>query len=157
MQPAVRVGDCGNFAAADSTAVHGRRLVQLRKDTIRAAASGAAQPSNSPTCQQAPHKPPGRTELQQQVAQQASALLHIAYVLQLQPLIDVLHNFVSMSSAFMDHLLEGVLDKVSANAVLNVALGSSRTSKEAYLTSVLTQPCGFVVDNDGCRSILEPL
>jgi hypothetical protein len=46
---------------------------------------------------------------------------------------------------------------VFSDAVLEAALGSSTLSKEAYISSVLSQPCSLTPGSVGHSSLLEPV
>lgn len=83
-----------------------------------------------------------KVEVQQQVSQQISALLHMAHVLRLQPLLERLHSFIFWSVCGTNNLLYGMLRLVFTEDVLDAALGSSTLSKDTYISSVLSQPCG---------------
>jgi len=83
-----------------------------------------------------------KVDVQRQVCQQVSALLHMAHVLRLQPLIERLHSFIFCSVCGSDTLLYGVLKLVFTTEVLDAALGSSTLSKDTYISSVISQPCG---------------
>lgn len=102
--------------------------------------------------------PEQEQDLKQQVAAQMAALLTIAHMLHLQPLIDVLHSFVRMGMCTAKvNLFHGVLDQVFTKAVLEAALGSSTVSKETYMRSVLAQPCSLV-GNELCpQGIVKPV
>jgi hypothetical protein len=98
-------------------------------------------------------------DVQQQVAAQLSALLQLAHVLRLQQLLDVLHSFVLQNvGTATSCLLAGVVGLVFSDAVLEAALGSTSTfSKEAYISSMLSQPCSLTPGNIGCSSLLKPV
>jgi hypothetical protein len=83
------------------------------------------------------------TSVRREAAAQTGALLLMAHVLRLQPLIDALHSFVTNAAATAAGLLYGVLQLVFTDAVLDAALGSSTVSKYTYISSLLTQPCSF--------------
>jgi hypothetical protein len=99
-------------------------------------------------------------DVRQQVAKQTSSLLHLAHVLRLQPLLDLLHQFLllnaEMPSGFLCGLLTGVMGLVFSDAVLEAALGSSTLSKEDYVSSVLSQPFSFTPGAIGHSSLLKP-
>jgi hypothetical protein len=82
--------------------------------------------------------------IEHQVPAQTAALLQVAHVLHLQPLLDALHRFIRLSTWASDSIFIGSLDAVFADAVVEAALGSSTVSKAAYISSVLTQPCSLV-------------
>jgi hypothetical protein len=96
-------------------------------------------------------------DVQQQVAKQLSALLQLAHALRLQPLLNTLHDFllhnIKPGGPF---LLSGVVGLVFSDAVLEAALGSSTLSKEAYISSVLSQPCSLTPGAVGHASLLKP-
>jgi hypothetical protein len=96
--------------------------------------------------------------LKQQVAKQLSPLLHLAHLLHLQPLLDVLHQFI-MPNTWVGHegVLSGVGGLVFTDAVLEAALGSGTLSKEAYISSVLSQPCSLTPGAVGHSSVLKPV
>jgi hypothetical protein len=99
-----------------------------------------------------------RCDVQQQVAKQLSALLQLAHVLRLQPLLDVLHRFIKLNvQGFGTPLLSGVTGSVFSDAVFESALGSSTLSKEAYVSSVLSQPCSLTPGSVGINSLLKPI
>jgi len=83
-----------------------------------------------------------KVEVQRQVAQQVSALLHMAHVLRLQPLKERLHSFIFWSVSACNTLLSGALKLVFTEEVLDAALGSSTLSKDTYINSVVSRPCG---------------
>lgn len=97
--------------------------------------------------------------MQQQVAAQLSAPLQLAHVLRLQQLLDVLHSFVLQNvGTATSCLLAGVVGLVFSDAVLEAALGNTSTfSKEAYISSMLSQPCSLTPGNIGCSSLLKPV
>jgi hypothetical protein len=71
----------------------------------------------------------------QQLAKQTVALLRVAHMLRLQPLLDVLHHFLLLNAGMPVDNDNGVLSGVMGlvfDAVLEAALGSSSLSKEAY-------------------------
>lgn len=85
--------------------------------------------------------------VRQQVAQQLSPLLRLGHMARLQPLIELLHEFVLYNCGpGQASLLSGAVGLVFTDAVLDAALGSSTLSKEAYLTGALTQPCSLMVN-----------
>jgi hypothetical protein len=87
-----------------------------------------------------------RHELQRAIARQVGACLHVAHLLQLQPLIDMLHRFIFWAAVVpVEGLLDGVLGLVFTDAVFETVVGSSMPSKEAYVESVLTIP-GLAAD-----------
>ena len=83
--------------------------------------------------------------VQQQVAKQAAALLQLAHVLRLQPLLDMLLQFLLLNAQPPGGrgLLSGAAGLVFTDAVLEAALGSSTLNKEAYISSVMSQPCSL--------------
>ena len=92
------------------------------------------------------------------VAQQTGALLRLAHVLRLQPLLDVLHQFLLVNAQPRDSegLLYGVTSWVFTDAVLEAALSNSSTlSKEAYVSSVLSQPCSLTPGEIGHSSLIK--
>jgi hypothetical protein len=95
--------------------------------------------------------------IKQQVAAQTAALLHVAHVLHLQPLLDALHRFIKLSTWAQLGIFAGVLNGVFTDVVLEAALGSSTVSKEAYISSVLTQPCSLVDSHLSSQGIFKPL
>jgi hypothetical protein len=54
-------------------------------------------------------------------------------------------------------LLGGVTGLVFSDAVLEAAVGSSTLSKEAYVSSVLSQPCSLTTGATGYSSLLKPV
>jgi hypothetical protein len=98
-------------------------------------------------------------DVQQQVAKQASALLQLAHVLRLQPLLDVMHGFLlhNVTKCASKRLLSGSAGLVFTDAVLEAALGSSTLSKEAYVSSVMSQPCSLTPGAIGHSSIFKPV
>ena len=97
-------------------------------------------------------------EVRKQVAKQTAALLYKAHVLRLQPLLTVLHQFIRLNTWMGGtRLLSGVMGLVFSDAVLEAALGSSTLSKEAYISSVLSQPCSLTPGSAGHSSLLEPV
>ena len=92
-------------------------------------------------------------DVQRQVAKQLS-LLQLAH---LQPLLDVLHQFVFFNNGEPGgHRLLSSLASVFTDAVLQAAQGSSTLSKEAYVSSVLSQPCSLTPGVVGHSSLLRP-
>jgi hypothetical protein len=98
-------------------------------------------------------------DLQQQVAKQLSALLYVAHVLRLQPLLSVLHQFLLLNAEMPsnERLLSGVMGLVFTDAVLEAAIGNSTFSKEAYVSSVTSQPCSLTPGIAGHGSLLKPV
>ena len=98
-----------------------------------------------------------RSHVQQQVAKQLAALLQLAHVLHLQPLLNLLHQFLMLNADMPREtgLLSGVMGLVFSDAVFEAALGSSTLSKEAYVSSVLSQPCSLSPIGDS--SLLKPV
>jgi hypothetical protein len=96
------------------------------------------------------------TAVKQQVAAQTAALLHVAHVLHLQLLLDAVHRFILLSTWSNMSIFAGVVHEVFSEAVLEAALGSSTLSKEAYINSVLTQPCSLVNDAMSSRGLVKP-
>jgi hypothetical protein len=98
-------------------------------------------------------------DVQQQVAQQTAALLRLAHVLRLRPLLDVLHQFLLLNARppCSACLLSGVAGLVFSDAVLEAALGGSTLGKEAYISSVMSQPCSLTPDRLGYSSLLKPV
>jgi hypothetical protein len=86
-------------------------------------------------------------------------VLQLANVQRLQPLLDVLHLFIMTNTreGCRDCLLCGVVGLVFSDAVLEAALGSSTLSKEAYISSVLSQPCSLTPGAVGHSSVLKPV
>jgi hypothetical protein len=95
--------------------------------------------------------------IEQQVPAQTAALLQVAHVLHLQPLLDALHRFIRLSTWASDSIFIGSLDAVFADAVVEAALGSSTVSKAAYISSVLTQPCSLVESYLSPQGLLKPV
>jgi hypothetical protein len=96
-----------------------------------------------------------RHEVQQQVAKQLSALLLLGHVLRLQPLLKVLHQFLLLNST---RVLSGVIGLVFNDAVLEAALCSSTLNKEAYVSSVLSQPCSLKSGKGGhSMTLFKPI
>lgn len=99
-----------------------------------------------------------RQELRTQLASQLGALLHMAHVLQLQVLIDKLHAFIFFNTAVSKApFLKGVLELVFIDLVLEAAMGSSTISKEAWISSMLSQPCSFSAQAFCHNRLLKPL
>jgi hypothetical protein len=97
-------------------------------------------------------------EVRKQVAKQTAALLYRSHVLRLQPLLTVLHQFIRHNTWINGtRLLSGVMGLVFSDEVLEAALGSSTLSKEAYISSVLSQPCSLTPGSTGHSSLLEPV
>jgi hypothetical protein len=97
-----------------------------------------------------------RGEVVQQVAQQLSLLLQMAHVLHLQALLDVLHSFIQRNVLpGTSYLLTGSTGLVFTDAVLDAALGSSTLSKEAYVSSVMSQPCSLAPGDMRHSSLLK--
>lgn len=96
-------------------------------------------------------------DIRQQVAEQTAALLEVAHVLHLQPLIDALHRFIRMSTWLQNSIFAGMLDQLFNDAVLEAALGSSTVRKEAYISSALTQPCSLVSSALSSQGLLKPV
>jgi hypothetical protein len=84
-----------------------------------------------------------RAEVQREVAAQTEALLRLAHVLRLQPLTDAVHSFIYAACVCGNDVLDGVMDLVFTDAVLEAALGGSSISKEVYIISVLSRPASF--------------
>jgi hypothetical protein len=114
---------------------------------------------NSTSISEPPASVEQRLEMQQQVAKQLAALLQLAHVLRLQPLLDVLHGFITCNARpGHPYLLSGVMSLVFTDMVLQTALGSSSTlSKEAYVSSVLSEPCSLSPGEIGHSSLLKPV
>ena len=116
-----------------------------------------------------------RLEVQQQVAKQLSAMLQLAHVQGMQLLIDMLHAFTLLNvRSGQWFLLSGVESLVFTEAVLEAAStaalatssssnssnsnsSSSTLSKEAYVSSVLSEPCGLKPGAVGYSSLLKPV
>jgi hypothetical protein len=104
-----------------------------------------------------------RVDVQQQVAKQLSALLRLAHVVSLQPLLDVLHQFLLLNVRPGQYFLSSVANLVFSDAVLEAALGSSSSSsssilsKEAYVSSALAHPCSLTPGKIGHSSLLKPV
>jgi hypothetical protein len=98
-----------------------------------------------------------RHGVQQQVAKQLSALLLLGHVLRLQPLLKVLHQFLLLN-ADSPRVLSGVIGLVFYDAVLEAALCSSTLNKEAYISSVLSQPCSLISGKGGhSMTLFKPI
>ena len=97
--------------------------------------------------------------LKQQLATQTAALLELAHVLRLQQLLDVLHRFIQINAwPRGSFLLSDVAGLVFTGAVLEAALGSSSAlTEEAYVSSVLSQPCSLTPGNAGDYSLIKPV
>ena len=97
--------------------------------------------------------------VRQQLAQQLSALLQLAHVQRLQPLLDVLHQFLLLNvfKPGGNRLLSGFAGVVFTDVVLEAALGSSTLSKEAYVSSILSQPCSLSPNLSGYGNLLKPV
>jgi hypothetical protein len=80
-------------------------------------------------------------EFEQQLVTQTEALLYVGHMLQLPELLRTVHSFIFKCHVLDDGALEGALSGVFTERVLAAAVGSSRLSRDAYVTSVLTQPC----------------
>lgn len=97
-------------------------------------------------------------KLKQQLAGQIGALLCVAHVMRIQPLLNALHKFILWATVIADEgLLHGVLSMVFADQVLQEALGSSIISKESYIKSVLTRPVNLCASDRAGPSLLEPV
>ena len=97
-------------------------------------------------------------DVQQQVAQQLSALLLLGHMLWLHPLLDLLHQFTMLNARpDQNYLLSGVAGFVFTDAVLDAALGSSTLSKELYISSVMSQPFSLTPHAFGHSSLLQPV
>jgi hypothetical protein len=93
--------------------------------------------------------------IRRQVAVQTAGLLEVAHALHLKPLMDALHHFIFLSTRVAESVLDGALDKVFTDAVLEAALGSSTGSKEAYISSVLTQPFNLVESDRNPQGLVK--
>jgi hypothetical protein len=83
-------------------------------------------------------------EVRRSIARQVAGLLHIAHVLRLQPLLDVLHDWVHGAALTEgSSLLYGVLSMVCSEQVLEAAASSGAGSATAYMSSVLTRSVQF--------------
>lgn len=96
-----------------------------------------------------------REELQKLVARPTGDLLHIAHMLRLQPLLDVLHDFIYWATPGDHGLLYGVLSLVFTDAVLQAAVGTGTVSKEAYINSVLAKPCSLAPDYKASHQLFK--
>ena len=96
-------------------------------------------------------------DIRQQVAAQTAALLYVAHVLHLHPLLDALHRFIRLSTWSQLSIFAGHLHEVFPDAVVEAALGSSTVSKEAYISSVLTQPCSLVDTRLSSQGLFQPV
>lgn len=94
----------------------------------------------------------------QRVAQQIEPLLHLAHKLELRPLINHLHTFISSSTIKDSCILWGVLEAVFTDRVLNTVLSehASEKAKSAWIDSVLSARCGCAADS-GLGSLLRPV
>lgn len=97
----------------------------------------------------------------QEVAAQLEALLVTAHKLQLQPLLQRLHNFLFSSLSVMHEdgghgLFKGCSHLVFPDRLFEAALGSGTVSREQYLTSVLPRPCGVINDGVLHTALLVP-
>jgi hypothetical protein len=101
---------------------------------------------------------PQQRVFKQRVAQQIEPLLHLAHKLELQPLINRLHTFISSSAMKDTCILWGVLEAVFTDRVLNVVVSehASEVAKSAWIDSVLGTRCGCSADT-GLGSLLEPV
>lgn len=100
-------------------------------------------------------------DVRQQLADQTAALLRLAHMLRLQPLLDVLHQFLLHNAGRpgSNSLLADVVGLVFTDSVLEAAMGSSSSStfsKEAYVSSMLSQPCSLTPGESGHSSQLKP-
>lgn len=96
--------------------------------------------------------------VRQQAAKQAAALLQLGHMLHLQPLHDVLRQFILRNGQPMSSisLLSGVMGLVFTDAVLEAAVGSNSTlGREAYINSILSQPCSLTPGAAGHSSMLQ--
>ena len=99
-----------------------------------------------------------RCDVQQQAAKQAAALLQLAHALRLQPLLDMLHQFILHNVLPGGvRLLCGTMGFIFTDAVLEAAIGSSTLSKEAYISSVLSHPCSLAPVEVGHTSLLKAI
>jgi hypothetical protein len=96
-------------------------------------------------------------DIRQQVAAQTAALLLVAHVLHLQPLVDAVHRFIRLSTWSQMSIFAGHLPEVFPDAVVEAALGSSTVSREAYISSVLTQPCSLVDTRLSSQGLFQPV
>lgn len=80
----------------------------------------------------------------QQLASQTEQLLHIAYKLQLVPLVKHIHNFVRLK--FVEgNIFQGMLDTVFSSRVLDAALGPNPLiNKQEWISIATTQPCALI-------------
>lgn len=87
-----------------------------------------------------------KQEFLQQVAAQTAALLHIAYVLRLQPLIAVMHRFVMHNTRGEEFMLIPVLGQVFTEAVCEAGSGSGGAfDKNAFFKHAVSVDLGNVV------------
>jgi hypothetical protein len=82
------------------------------------------------------------------VALQCEALMFIGHKLKLQPLITTMHTFLQKNCGFSSKsegsgMLLGRLGPVLSDRVVDAAMGSSTMTKQEWLHSILTKPCGF--------------
>lgn len=85
-----------------------------------------------------------KAEVRRSIARQVAGLLHIAHVLRLQPLLDVLHDWVHGAALTEgSSLLYGVLSLVFSEQVLEAAASSGTGRATAYMSSVLTRSIQF--------------
>lgn len=93
-------------------------------------------------------------EVKQQVAAQIEALLQMAHLFRLQPLLSALHDFICRNG-MPSLLLYSVLGQIFNQAVLDAAVGTGSLTKETYVSSVLLHallPCKL-----GPSAVLMPL
>jgi hypothetical protein len=106
-------------------------------------------------------------QLSTDVAQQLEALLYYAHSMQLRQLVQKLHAFISSnaSNTAGTALLHGVLGVVFSDRVVTAALGpvaaaagsSPADTRRAWISSVLTQPCGVAPGMLSPQQLLGPL
>jgi len=142
--------------------------VQLPFNTFRLQTDGRAYYISSdhcltycsPTARSYNHAPFPSDEAEetflQQAAQQTEALLFEAQRLQLQPLMDRLHSFIASGTFRNTAIFYGRLEDIFTERVLTASLPAhaSPGTKEAWISSVLTLPCG-VSRNHNVNHLLD--
>jgi hypothetical protein len=99
---------------------------------------------------------------------QLEQLLFLAHSMQLQPLIHRLHRFLSTNAANAagTAILYGVLGQVFTPRVITAALGpaaaaadgaAAAETRKRWISSVLTQPVGFVAGTGWSQQLLKPV
>lgn len=100
-------------------------------------------------------------QLSTEVAQQLEALLYQAYTMKLYSLTQRIHSFIASSAGNStgSSILYGVLGLIFTDCVLQAAVGpaASEATQKSFISSVITQPCGFVPGTCWSSQLLKPL